>query len=136
MKGPNPVCMLPTNRLSQSSPTSDDMVAERSTPRFAAHATTAACSFVDSRRGRRFPWRPHHLARRGIRLVFRGSLDIGPAEGQQHLPIRPARREPQQPPVDGNLAAADAEKPAEIDDGSDWRTIGGDYDIDHKAQIL
>jgi hypothetical protein len=63
-------------------------------------------------------------------------LDLGPAEGQQHLPIGPAGRESQQPPVDGNFAAADAEKPAEVDDGCGWMAVGGDDDINHKAQIL
>jgi len=63
-------------------------------------------------------------------------LDLGPAEGQQHLPIGSAGRESQQPPIDGNLAAADAEKPSEVDDGCGRMTVGGDDDINHKAQIL
>src|SRR5260370_40376386 len=128
--------MLPTNRLSQSSPRSGDIVAESPTPCFAAQAMTAAGSFVNSGRRRSLPWWPHHFARHGIGLVFRGRLDLGPAEGQQHLPIGPAGRESQQPPVDGNFATADAEKPAEVDDCCGWMAVGGDYNINHNAQNL
>src|SRR5260370_31654381 len=136
MSGRNAVCVLQTNRLSQSSTRSDDIVAVRPTRRFAARDTTTAGSFVDCGRRRSLPWWPYHFARRGVGLVFRGRLDLGPAEGQQHLPIGPAGRESQQPPVDGNLPAADAEKPAEVDDGCGWMAVGGDDDINHKAQIL
>jgi len=121
--------------LSQSSARSDDVVAERTTLSFAADATTAAGSFVPSGRRRGLPRRPYHFVRCGIRLEFRGCLDLGPAEGQQHLPIGPSGREPQQPPIDRDLAAADAEKPAEIDDSRPWIAIGAHNNVNHQAQI-
>src|SRR5215469_12358208 len=130
MNGPNPVWMLATKRLSPSRPRHADAVSSRS-GLLRDIGTDIAGSFMNVDRRRR---RCHRARRAG--LVFRSGRDLRAIEAELDRPRPPERREIQRFPVDCDSAAADTEKPAEVDHRSARPSVRVDQDIDDEPQIL
>src|SRR5690349_5045189 len=109
MKGPKPVWILATKRLSQSRP--------RPAARPPGSPTVSIPGWARvgrsvARIGGLWPLdddRPDHLVRWRRRIEFRGSLEVAAADPHSHRGLR-AGLDPDQAPIDRDLAAADAEE--------------------------
>src|SRR5579863_5859971 len=108
--------MLATKRLSQSSPRP---APRRSTAPFLStddRGMAAGCSVSRvSRRRVIDDSGSKDLVRFCGRVIFGRRLQVRPAHAHKYRRSLPARREMHEPPVESDLAAADTEKPAEID---------------------
>lgn len=71
-----------------------------------------------------------------LRPVFRRGLQLGATQRQQHPPGFVCRPEGQRLPTDGDLAAADAEKAAEIDHRRPRPPFRIDQHVNHHAHVL
>src|SRR6185436_1743029 len=72
-----------------------------------------------------------------LALVFRWSLHLFARQvDDDDIALSFVRFEVQGVPVDGNLAAADTEEPAEVDDGGTGTAGPVDHDIDQPAHIF
>src|SRR5580704_13034058 len=70
-------------------------------------------------------------------LVFRGGLHLIAREFEDDaVPLAGCGNEMQRLPVDGDLAIADAEKPAEVDDGGAHPAFAIDQYVDDPSHIL
>src|SRR6185437_16139730 len=134
MNGPKPVWIFATNRLSPSSPRPAS-AASSGPGLLLATATKLDGSFmlVDRRRrGRRRhgrgPGRPG--------LVFRSGRDLGAVESEPDGPRPSERPEIECFPGDRDLAAADPEKPAEIDHRRARLAVRIDQYVHDETQIL
>src|SRR5215831_10061958 len=135
MNGPNPVWMLATKRLSPSRPRHADAVSSRS-GLLRDIGTDIAGSFMNVDRRRRRGRRRHCHGARRAGLVFRSGRDLRAIEAELDRPRPPERREVQRFPVYCYSAAADTEKPAEVDHRSARPSVRVDQDIDDEPQIL
>ena len=69
-------------------------------------------------------------------LEFRRRLDLRARDDELHRRLLIGRAKLQQVPIDRDLAAADTEKPAEIDHRRARLPVGIDEEIDDPAHIL
>src|SRR5258705_8475552 len=142
MKGPKPVWIFATKRLNQSSPRlAPDLV------KFAVFSLSAAAGirsllvFFGSRnrgRGSR-SWgqRLHQCLRTRIILVFRRRLQFFTTEAQyQRRRIALVGVEAQQRPFHGDAAIADAQEPAEVDNGGAHAAGGIGQHVDDAPEVL
>src|SRR5215469_6815662 len=135
MKGPKPVWILATKRLRRS----------RARVVLASTCCTATAAPARSRsrrllsgigRGWRIRRRAQHLQRLHAGHELRRRLDLGAAKMQQHGRVLVLALKMHEAPVDGDLAAADAEESPEIDHQGPGLAVAVDDDIDHHAHVL
>src|SRR5580658_1205663 len=140
MNGPKPVWMLATKRLSQSRARSADGDAVEPISRSCTRSETAMPRSLSSRRsaGPDRRRRPDENERPGLApgLVFGRRLDLGAIETEHDRRVAVGGVELKEPPVDGDLAAADAEEAAEIDHGGAHIGIAIDEHFDDQPHVL
>src|SRR5260370_19240655 len=137
MKGPNPVWILATKRLSQSRPRPTARMSGRLPPAHALSGGTRGESVARiGRRRMSHRGRPDHFVGRGSRVVFRCLFQIVLTDfDEEGGAFRPGP-EMNESPIDGDLARAAAKESAEIDDQGLGPAIAADNDIDDEAHRL
>src|SRR6185312_16817145 len=135
MKGPNPVWMLATKRLSPSSPRLASALSSRSVLVF-ARATDIAGSFMRIGRRGRAARRGDHIGSGRAGLIFGRGGDLRPIEAKLDRARSSEGGEIERFPRNGDLAAADAKKSAEIDHRGAGPAVGVDQHVDDQPQIL
>src|SRR5580704_7720772 len=138
MNGPNPVWMLATNRLNQSSPrpaaasTGRDSAGSSWPPEGAGSFFCFAGICGTVRRCRR---RHEHSRTRRV-LVLRRGLQLLSSHVEDERLVSGIRIEAQQRPVDGDAPGAHPEEASEIDDRHSHAALGVREYVDDAAEIL